>query len=583
MAYGARLQSNTFDVHSPSASVLKASYQYSADGRIKAVDDQLNNLWDRSYGYDAVGRLNLASAGGGGGMPYYETFGHDGFNNLTNRWTEMWSDGGGGFAASYVNNRRQNDGSATWQHDAAGNVLGITHPNSPDFQQYAIDAAGQTTQNTEHSRHSFGPQTTVITRDLTIDQTYDGAGQRLKRVQSLTTQLNNNPPTTAQKVSYDLRSTVLGNHVVTELTATGQKDKGYVFAGGELLAVQQKDYQGNDQVLWSHTDPVTDTTLQTNSSGQVNSAVESQRLDLDPLAGAIPRTDPALDETSSIDAAMSRGWYMAAGDPFNPESGCAWDGMSTPCRNLEMIMRYLGVNGRGQDNFEIRGGRDLHFPGVRVRREWVEDDGEKKISPENLDIIVTDINDDGLGHYEFNAVWFVPQKPVLPVVSEQKYNECAKLLGNSPAPGYSQTAAIVGTSALEGTDPTLLAVTWSKEAIPPFNFSPVSNYRPEDGGWDVGPLQVSTTYYNKSPFTDGLPNPFGTVFSESQSFNGNAYSSLRVGARALNEIASRSRGRADTAGLYRAGSRKPASYRTRANEFNSLSKGYDAFFNCLKK
>jgi hypothetical protein len=174
-----------------------------------------------------------------------------------------------------------------------------------------------------------------------------------------------------------------------------------------------------------------------------------------------------------------------------------------------------------------------------------------------------------------------PQNPVLPVVSEQKYNDCANFLGNSPAPGYSQTAAIIGTSALEATDATLLAVTWAKELS--FDFSPVSNYRPEDGGWDVGPLQTATTYYDKSPFTDGLPNPLGTTRSETERFNGNSYSSLRVGARALNEVGSRSRSRADAAGLYRAGSRKPTSYRTRANEFNSLSKGYDAFFNCLKK
>lgn len=170
---------------------------------------------------------------------------------------------------------------------------------------------------------------------------------------------------------------------------------------------------------------------------------------------------------------------------------------------------------------------------------------------------------------------------MLPVVSEQKYNDCLKHLGNAPAPPYGQATAIVGTSALEGTDATLLAVTWAKEAS--FNFWPVSNYRPEDGGWDVGPLQTSTTYYDKSPFTDGLPNPFGTTRSETVAFNGNSHSSLRVGARALNEVSSRSRSRADAAGLYRAGSREPASYRIRANEFKSLSKGYDAFFNCLKK
>lgn len=173
---------------------------------------------------------------------------------------------------------------------------------------------------------------------------------------------------------------------------------------------------------------------------------------------------------------------------------------------------------------------------------------------------------------------------MVPVLPEQKYNDCLKHLGKSSAPPYGQTVAILVASALDKVDSTLLAVTWAKEAIPAFNFWPVSNYRPEDGGWDVGPLQASTTYYNKSPFTDGLHNPFGTVFSESEAFNGNSFSSLRVAARAYTlDILPRSKSRADAAGLYRAGSRKPNSYRTRANEFTSLSKGYDAFFNCLRK
>jgi YD repeat-containing protein len=307
MSYNARLQSNSFDLHSATASLLKSSYQYNADGRIRTVDDQVDDLWDRSLSYDIRGLMTAAGAGGAAGLqnttaaPYAETFGHDAWGNLSSRNTTLWSDGGEGFVASYVNNRRQSDAGATWQHDAGGEVLSITHPGSPYYQQYALDAAGRTVQDREHTRHNFGPQTSVITRDITIEQSYDGAGQHLKRVESKTIRLNNNPPSSSQKVTYELRSSVLGGRVVTELNAQRQKDKGYVYAGDELLAVQQKDYQGNDQVLWSHTDPVSDSRLQTNSSGQVNSGVESQRQDIDPMGGAIPPTDPALDESSSID------------------------------------------------------------------------------------------------------------------------------------------------------------------------------------------------------------------------------------------------------------------------------------------
>ena len=163
----------------------------------------------------------------------------------------------------------------------------------------------------------------------------------------------------------------------------------------------------------------------------------------------------------------------------------------------------------------------------------------------------------------------------------KNYSKCLGKLGKALAPGQNQAADILWVSALEGVDATVIAVSWRREST--FSYNPVSNYRPGDQGWDVGPLQTATTYYNRSPFTDGLFNPFGTVFSETQSFNGNPQQSLIVGARALAEIVRRSRGRADVAGLYRAGSRKPASYGIRTGEFNQDAPDYDAFFNCLRQ
>lgn len=163
----------------------------------------------------------------------------------------------------------------------------------------------------------------------------------------------------------------------------------------------------------------------------------------------------------------------------------------------------------------------------------------------------------------------------------KNYAKCLGKLGKSLAPGQNQATDILWVSALEGVDATLIAVTWRHEST--FNYNPASNFRPSDKGWDVGPLQTATTVYDKSPFTDSLYNPFGTVFSETQSFNGNPQQSLIVGARALAEVVQRSKSRADAAGLYRAGSRKPASYAIRAAEFTREGPGYDAFFNCLKQ
>jgi hypothetical protein len=146
------------------------------------------------------------------------------------------------------------------------------------------------------------------------------------------------------------------------------------------------------------------------------------------------------------------------------------------------------------------------------------------------------------------------------------------------------------TSAQERTDATLIAVTWFEESG--FDFRPGPNPR-KDGGFDVGPLQTATTVFGKDRFVNSLSDDagqvMGTFATKGVAFNGSSYLALRWGARALNDGAGiRGRpkdvsARADMAGIYRAGSSRTGSYRTRVNEFNAFQSGYDAFFNCLRK
>jgi RHS repeat-associated protein len=72
---------------------------------------------------------------------------------------------------------------------------------------------------------------------------------------------------------------VLGGQVIAELGASGNWAKGYVYLGGQMLAIQ------NGAVNWVHQDPVTKSQRITNSSGSVVSTI-----DLDPWGGETNRS-----------------------------------------------------------------------------------------------------------------------------------------------------------------------------------------------------------------------------------------------------------------------------------------------------
>ena len=107
-------------------------------------------------------------------------------------------------------------------------------------QTYSYDATGQ--------------QATAS--GTALSQSYDGDGVRVKKVESGAT-------------TYYLRSSVLGKQVISEINGNGTFKRGYVYLGGQMMAVQE----GN-QVSWVHQDPVTKSHRLTNSRGTVVSWVE---------------------------------------------------------------------------------------------------------------------------------------------------------------------------------------------------------------------------------------------------------------------------------------------------------------------
>ena len=230
------------------------AYQYFNEnsGRLVYAQNLDDATLDRSYDYDHVGRPTHFTSGsnarhhtGQGGTPlndgpYSQSYAFDVWGNRT--YIEGWGGIGRTETVSYTNNRRNG-----FSYDAAGNVTNDLG------QTFTYDATGQ--------------QATASYSGYLLQQTYDGDRLRVKKVENGAT-------------TYYLRSSLLGGQIVAELNGAGSVTRGFVYLGGQLLAVQQ-----NNQVSWVHQDPVVKSKRVTNAAGSVVSTIE-----LDPWGGDTNRS-----------------------------------------------------------------------------------------------------------------------------------------------------------------------------------------------------------------------------------------------------------------------------------------------------
>jgi RHS repeat-associated protein len=556
LQYDNRLRTTRWDI--PGVLGWNYAYSYFAEnsGRVTYAQNINDSTLDRSFDYDQLGRLHASHTGGesrahiGIGPngivdgPYAQAYHYDQWGNITSR--EGWGGDNASFTATYTNNKR-----VGLQYDAAGNLT------NDGGQNFSYDASGQAA--------------TASYTGYLLQQYYDGDRLRVEKVDGGST-------------TYYLRSTVLGGQVVAELNGSGTFQRGYVYVGGQLLAVQQQS-----AVFWVHQDPTVKSKRVTNASGSIVSAVE-----LDPWGGHTNRS---------------------SNDAFQPHKFTTYerDGNAS---DEAMHRRYNRWWSRFDQPDPYDGSYDLGDPQTFNRYSYVQNDPVNFVDPTGLTTydgapdprliaqdraggLVWALNHGGLiginqGIRIGDAIfpyWFfsfqqTPQKP------SGSYQACKGLASIPEGPAND----ILSVSSQQGTDPGLLAVTWGNESG--FSYNPPPNPRWNEDrtriiGYDVGPIQVANTIWNKAPFTDGLPNAFGTdigaaQFGQRSPFNGNAFNNLSVGARALNDGMGRS-GRpkgvsalADAAGIFRSGPSRKGSYWTRVGEYNAEHRAYDRFFNCMR-
>jgi hypothetical protein len=124
-------------------------------------------------------------------------------------------------------------------------------------------------------------------------------------------------------VTYYLRSSVLGGQVVAELNSGGGWMRGYVYLGGEILAVQQ-----NVAVSWMHQDPVAKSKRVTDGSGTVVSTIE-----LDPWGGETNR--------SSNEAFQPRHFTTYEQDSIGSHDASSLQSLVGPLRAARSLRRKL--------------------------------------------------------------------------------------------------------------------------------------------------------------------------------------------------------------------------------------------------
>ena len=268
VSYDNRLRPTTWNV----TGVLGYNYNYNYfnehTGRVTYAQNISDATLDRSYEYDQVGRLAFSHSGaearahaysgqwGTTDGPFSQGFEYDVWGNMTRRygWGGEVQQGSPSSSTDFSYSYNGHNQRTGFSYDPAGNLTNDLG------QTFTYDATGQ--------------QASASYSGYSLTQSYDGEGLRVKKVET-------NAPTT-----YYLRSSVLGGQVVAEVNWTGsswQWYRGYVFAGSQLLAVQQ-----SGSVNWVHQDPATKSKRVTNSSGSIVSTIE-----LDPWGADTNRSSNA--------------------------------------------------------------------------------------------------------------------------------------------------------------------------------------------------------------------------------------------------------------------------------------------------
>ncbi len=296
VGYNNRLKVTSFSI----PGLMGATLAYYADGRAHTAQASSERRFDRAYTYDHAGRMTNAVSGYEAGIgstevgPYRQSYGYDAFSNMTLRTGLLWSGFEDGYSTTYVNDRNQ-----AWSYNEAG------LPNTQETLTAIYNSAGLRHQTVSPNRHVGNK---VV--NMTLDQRHDGDGLLIKETTTMV----------GSTTTYNLRSSVLGGQVIADITSSGTRRVGYVYANGQLIA-RQYPFSG---VQWDHRDPMNTRVRHTSSTGANLGGAE-----YDPTHSSVGLEDPG--PAPDGDGTLPDLLYPKGGDPTDLSGGCMLDFMVVPC------------------------------------------------------------------------------------------------------------------------------------------------------------------------------------------------------------------------------------------------------------
>ncbi len=262
-------------------------------------------------------------------LPYRQSYQFNAFGNLTQRnnrhWgVESWYGQSNNLSYTYKNNRVQGAG---WQYDMDGRNLQTASPD--DYASSVYNAAGQMIR-------SKTAQTDALRR-------YDGNGREIKRRIANFHETANSLDWVLQPTKYYIRSSVLGNEVVSEVWSNGRKGKTFVRAAGAQLAVQSAYASDtanlNEAVFFEYTDASGMSQRTTDKLGAATASGdggEGSPVETDPLGGSVGTSTPYLEQLPQFQPGekypMLLPYFDDAPQYVNGQRvSCNLDGMAVGC------------------------------------------------------------------------------------------------------------------------------------------------------------------------------------------------------------------------------------------------------------